>query len=184
MSRKKFARPLRGDIDVFACIQPCLSPGRGFGAVVLGSPRIPARHRPRIARRCPHRRRYRQHRFAVAWPSHPLLFRSRSVQQTNRLLPVVPRGQTEFVQYGLSALAVGLAIACIDHPKVTPISSCVPTQFSWPVLTESGYILSVSAASPRVTFCRAGAIRLLARGLAPAYTYNVCPPNAGSRQEI
>ena len=40
-------------------------------------------------------------------------------------------------------------------PESTPISSRFPTQFSWHVLTESGYILSVSTASPRVTFCMA-----------------------------
>src|SRR6516165_4158493 len=45
-------------------------------------------------------------------------------------------------------------------PESTPISSCVPTQFSWHVLTESGYILSVSTASPRVTFCMARYVSL------------------------
>jgi len=40
---KSFPPPLRGDMDVLLCIQPCLGPGRGFGVVVLGSPRIPAR---------------------------------------------------------------------------------------------------------------------------------------------
>src|SRR5208337_3918347 len=101
------------------------------GLVPAANPPHPVRqdrlqpHRPRIPRRFPYRRQQRHHRRTVMGLSSPCpslltLPRWRPVQQPNRVLPVITRGQTEFIQDPSLGLAFGFAVAPIYHPQVFP----------------------------------------------------------------
>src|SRR5215469_11424933 len=133
--------------------------------VAFADPRHPTRqqrlqpHRPRIARRFPHRRQNRNHLLAVlwlafSWSPHPLFLRTGPIQQSNRVLAVVTCGHAELVEQCRSRLPFRLMVSLVHHPEVLPLrivsqNPTLPLKFLW---LELGYILRVSTASPRVTF--------------------------------
>src|ERR1017187_849797 len=99
--------------------------------VPLANPRQPVRqdrfqpHRPRIPRRFPNRYQQAYHsrtvlRLPSPWPRLLTLPRRWPVQQPNRILPVIARVQTEFIQHPSLGLAFGLSVASINDPQVFP----------------------------------------------------------------
>src|SRR5215475_9787118 len=113
-------------------------------------------YRPGIARRFPHRCQNRNHLLAVlrlpfSAAPHPLFFRTGPIQQSNRVLAVVPCGYAELVEQCRSRLPFRLVVSLVHYPEVLPLCIVSQIQLSLEFLwSELGYILRVSMASPRV----------------------------------
>ena len=112
-------------------------------------------HRPGVTRRFPHRRQHRQGLLAIAHPASPRssasLLRPRSVQQTDRIFPVVPGVCAELAQNHFLALPSCVLIPLINRSQIFP-SPFV----SQPDLLKNalwlGYILNGATLSASVTF--------------------------------
>src|SRR5262249_22555284 len=119
--------------------------------IALANPRHPVRqqrlqpHRPGVACGFPHRGENRNHLLAVArlppsWPPYPLFLRLRPIQQSNRILAVVSRGQAELVQQPWPCFSFRPVVALIHHPEVFPLrfvpQTHLPEIFVWSWVTS------------------------------------------------
>src|SRR2546430_2256866 len=116
-------------------------------------------HRPGIARGFPDRRQDGEHLLAIARPASArpplrLFSRRRSIQQTNRIFPVVSGVQAKFVQHHLLGFASSFTVTLVDSSEIFPLR-LVPQSTLLKIVFESGYILCVSTAPPPVTFSMA-----------------------------
>ena len=85
-------------------------------------------------------------------PSLGSLSRWRSVQKSNRIFPVMTSVQAKLVQPQVLRFSLRFVVPLIHCPKISPLRLVSSTLLS---ASEPGYILSVSTASPRVTFSMA-----------------------------